>query len=190
MLFPVAVGCWAAGRLGGCRVWASSKCKGKKRARLAQSVEHGTFNPRVVGSSPTSGGHSVLLPGSPAWAPGTRLTTANLTLPRVRYGLVARIPGSHPGGSGSIPGTGTPFPFLRHAPAHASPATDWWREPATGGAHAFAARHRRPRNTPTHDAAGCGGRPTARHTYLAQGLTVITKAVPSGRDGVIALRRC
>jgi len=35
-----------------------------------------------------------------------------------------------------------------------------------------------------------GGRPTARHTYLAQGLTVITKAVPSGRDGVIALRRC
>ena len=24
-------------------------------ARLAQSVEHGTFNPRVVGSSPTSG---------------------------------------------------------------------------------------------------------------------------------------
>ena len=24
----------------------------------------------------------------------------------VRYGLVARIPGSHPGGPGSIPGTG------------------------------------------------------------------------------------
>ena len=24
----------------------------------------------------------------------------------VRYGLVARIPGFHPGGSGSIPGTG------------------------------------------------------------------------------------
>jgi hypothetical protein len=29
----------------------------------------------------------------------------------LRYGLVARIPGSHPGGSGSIPGTGM-FPFF------------------------------------------------------------------------------
>ena len=27
----------------------------------------------------------------------------------IRYGLVARIPGSHPGGSGSIPGTGIFF---------------------------------------------------------------------------------
>ena len=27
----------------------------------------------------------------------------------LRYGLVARIPGSHPGGSGSIPGTGINF---------------------------------------------------------------------------------
>ena len=27
-----------------------------KQARLAQSVEHGTLNPRVVGSSPTLGG--------------------------------------------------------------------------------------------------------------------------------------
>lgn len=27
----------------------------------------------------------------------------------IRYGLVARIPGSHPGGSGSIPGTGKFF---------------------------------------------------------------------------------
>ena len=28
---------------------------------------------------------------------------------QIRYGLVARIPGSHPGGSGSIPGTGKFF---------------------------------------------------------------------------------
>ena len=28
----------------------------KQQARLAQSVEHGTLNPRVVGSSPTLGG--------------------------------------------------------------------------------------------------------------------------------------
>merc|ERR1712101_16802 len=27
----------------------------------------------------------------------------------VRYGLVVRIPGSHPGGPGSIPGNGNPF---------------------------------------------------------------------------------
>ena len=27
----------------------------------------------------------------------------------IRYGLVVRIPGSHPGGSGSIPGTGIFF---------------------------------------------------------------------------------
>ena len=27
----------------------------------------------------------------------------------IRYGLVVRIPGSHPGGSGSIPGTGKHF---------------------------------------------------------------------------------
>ena len=32
-------------------------------ARLAQSVEHGTLNPRVVGSSPTLG--EALLPGHP-----------------------------------------------------------------------------------------------------------------------------
>jgi hypothetical protein len=32
-------------------------------------------------------------------------------LSNIRYGLVARIPGSHPGGSGSIPGTGTFFSF-------------------------------------------------------------------------------
>ena len=30
----------------------------------------------------------------------------------VRYGLVARIPGFHPGGSGSIPGTGIVFFFF------------------------------------------------------------------------------
>ena len=29
--------------------------QGHRSARLAQSVEHGTLNPRVVGSSPTSG---------------------------------------------------------------------------------------------------------------------------------------
>ena len=27
----------------------------------------------------------------------------------IRYGLVVRIPGSHPGGPGSIPGVGNPF---------------------------------------------------------------------------------
>ena len=32
------------------------ECGSPQVARLAQSVEHGTFNPRVVGSSPTSGG--------------------------------------------------------------------------------------------------------------------------------------
>ena len=30
----------------------------------------------------------------------------------VRYGLVVRIPGSHPGGPGSIPGNGIFFFFL------------------------------------------------------------------------------
>ena len=30
----------------------------------------------------------------------------------VRHGLVARIPGSHPGGPGSIPGVGMTFCFL------------------------------------------------------------------------------
>jgi hypothetical protein len=33
--------------------------------------------------------------------------TDNLNM--IRYGLVARIPGFHPGGSGSIPGTGIFF---------------------------------------------------------------------------------
>ena len=32
-------------------------CMTGQPARLAQSVEHGTLNPRVVGSSPTSGAH-------------------------------------------------------------------------------------------------------------------------------------
>jgi hypothetical protein len=35
----------------------------------------------------------------------------------IRYGLVARIPGFHPGGSGSIPGIGNFFSelfFIRH----------------------------------------------------------------------------
>ena len=31
------------------------------------------------------------------------------SLSSVRYGLVVRIPGSHPGGPGSIPGNGNPF---------------------------------------------------------------------------------
>ena len=31
---------------------------------------------------------------------------------QIRYGLVARIPGFHPGGSGSIPGTGNFFWFF------------------------------------------------------------------------------
>ena len=36
---------------------AADNESGTHSARLAQSVEHGTLNPRVVGSSPTSGEH-------------------------------------------------------------------------------------------------------------------------------------
>ena len=36
-------------------------------------------------------------------------TNVNYVFHQIRYGLVARIPGFHPGGSGSIPGTGNFF---------------------------------------------------------------------------------
>ena len=43
------------------RIWCSVKIASSQaefvQARLAQLVEHGTFNPRVVGSSPTSGAY-------------------------------------------------------------------------------------------------------------------------------------
>ena len=56
-------------------------------ARLAQSVEHGTLNPRVVGSSPTLGGRTVLSP----WPPGTRFTTAKLDRPRVERSVSGMV---------------------------------------------------------------------------------------------------
>ena len=37
----------------------------------------------------------------------------NTHSPSVRYGLVVRISGSHPGGPGSIPGNGNLFPPLK-----------------------------------------------------------------------------
>ena len=38
-----------------------------------------------------------------------------LTTPSIRYGLVVRIPGSHPGGPGSIPGNGNFFSHVSFA---------------------------------------------------------------------------
>ncbi len=87
-------------------------------ARLAQSVEHGTLNPRVVGSSPTLGGISFATARPPpplrnSLCPRSASLPAALPHPQaIRYGLVARIPGSHPGGSGSIPGIGILFCFI------------------------------------------------------------------------------
>ena len=50
-------------RVGGCariheRIKTHLRALYFNQARLAQSVEHGTLNPRVVGSSPTSGGRT------------------------------------------------------------------------------------------------------------------------------------
>lgn len=42
---------------------------GRPSARLAQSVEHGTLNPRVVGSSPTLGGFALFPAGSEVLSP-------------------------------------------------------------------------------------------------------------------------
>ena len=39
----------------------------------------------------------------------THICSSQATHTIIRYGLVVRIPGSHPGGPGSIPGNGNPF---------------------------------------------------------------------------------
>ena len=39
----------------------------------------------------------------------------NTHSPSVRYGLVVRISGSHPGGPGSIPGNGNLLTFLKQS---------------------------------------------------------------------------
>ena len=43
------------------------------------------------------------------WRTSVYLRPSCASLTSVRYGLVVRIPGSHPGGPGSIPGVGNPF---------------------------------------------------------------------------------
>ena len=49
-------------------------------ARLAQSVEHGTLNPRVVGSSPTLGGsseHKIIIEKSSELERGMQIIKSN-----------------------------------------------------------------------------------------------------------------
>ena len=43
------------------------------------------------------------------WEGGTCVPSKPEIEQQLRYGLVVRIPGSHPGGPGSIPGNGNPF---------------------------------------------------------------------------------
>ena len=44
------------------------------------------------------------------WEGGTCVPSKPEIEQQLRYGLVVRIPGSHPGGPGSIPGNGKCFP--------------------------------------------------------------------------------
>ena len=68
----------------------------------------------------------------------------------IRYGLVVRIPGSHPGGPGSIPGIGIIFLDVRRIDVQLEVCFTWWL-------FAASVRHLGPQNTtPAQEKHGTG----------------------------------